>query len=104
MLGPEYWMPSWMNWWLCYDCTDNENKKTILKFKEKTMSKIYIPKSQCKAIKWNFWEFYNISFNIEELKTFQNEKWYVNLTMNQRKEVDQYWNTHYFTLNQYEPK
>ena len=68
------------------------------------MSKIYIPKSQCKAIKWNFWEFYNISFNIEELKNFQNEKWYVNIVMSERREVDQYWNTHYFTLNEWKPK
>ena len=67
-------------------------------------NKTYIPKSQCKAVKWNFWEFYNISFNVEELIALQNDKGYVNITMSARKEPDQYGNTHYFTLNEWKPK
>ena len=68
------------------------------------MSKIFIPKSNCKAITGQYWEFFNISFNVEELKTFQNEKWYVNLTMSKRREADQFGNTHIVCLNEYKPK
>lgn len=68
------------------------------------MAKTYIDWASCKAINWQYWEFYNISFNIEKLSQYANEKWYVNMVMSKRKEVWQYWDTHYFTLNEWNPE
>lgn len=68
------------------------------------MAKTYIEWASCKAVNWQFWEFYNISFNIEKLKQYANEKWYVNVVMSKRKEIGQYWDTHYFTLNEWSPE
>ncbi len=68
------------------------------------MAKTYIEWSSCKAINWQYWEFFNISFNLEKLQQYANEKGYVNLTMSKRREVGQYWETHYFTLNEYNPE
>ena len=68
------------------------------------MAKTYINGSSCKAIQWQFGEFFNISFKVEELQKYANEKGYVNLTMSKRREVGQYGDTHYFTLNEYNPE
>ena len=68
------------------------------------MAKTYIEWSSCKAINGQFGEFFNISFNLEKLQQYANEKGYVNLTMSKRREVGQYWDTHYFTLNEYNPE
>jgi hypothetical protein len=67
------------------------------------MAKTYIDGTSCKAISWQFGEFFNMSFNIEKLQQYANEKWYVNMTMSKRKEPGQYWDTHYFTLNEWNP-
>ena len=67
------------------------------------MAKTYIEWASCKAINWQYGEFFNMSFNIEKLKQYANEKGYVNLTMSKRREVGQYGDTHYFTLNEYNP-
>ncbi len=67
------------------------------------MAKTYIDWASCKAINGQFGEFFNMSFNIEKLQQYANEKWYVNLTMSKRREVGQYGDTHYFTLNEYNP-
>ena len=67
------------------------------------MAKTYIEWTSCKAINGQFGEFFNISFNIEKLQQYANEKGYVNLTMSKRREVGQYGDTHYFTLNEYNP-
>lgn len=63
------------------------------------MAKTYIEWASCRAINWQFWEFFNMSFNLEKLKQYANEKGYVNITMSKRRELGQYWDTHYFTLN-----
>ena len=68
------------------------------------MAKTYIDWASCKAINGQFGEFFNMSFNIEKLQKYANEKGYVNLTMSKRREVWQYWDTHYFTLNEYNPE
>ncbi len=68
------------------------------------MAKTYIDWASCKAINWQFWEFFNISFNIEKLTQYANEKGYVNVVMSKRKEAGQYWETHYFTLNEWNPE
>jgi hypothetical protein len=68
------------------------------------MAKMYIEGINCKSVNWQFGEFFNISFNIEKLKQYANEKGYVNVTMSKRKEQWQYWETHYFTLNEWTPE
>lgn len=68
------------------------------------MAKTYIEWASCKAKQWQFWEFFNMSFNIEKLSQYANEKGYVNMTMSKRKEQWQYWDTHYFTLNDWKPE
>ena len=68
------------------------------------MAKTYIDWASCKAINGQFGEFFNMSFNIEKLQKYANEKGYVNLTMSKRREVWQYGDTHYFTLNEYNPE
>lgn len=68
------------------------------------MAKTYIDWTSCKAVNWQFWEFFNMSFNVEKLQQYANEKGYVNMTMSKRKEPGQYWDTHYFTLNEWNPE
>ena len=68
------------------------------------MAKTYIDGASCKAVNGQFWEFFNISFNIEKLSSYANDKGYVNLTLSKRKEVGQYGDTHYFTLNEWKPE
>ena len=68
------------------------------------MAKTYIEWASCKAINGQFGEFFNISFNLEKLQQYANEKGYVNMTMSKRREVGQYGDTHYFTLNEYNPE
>lgn len=68
------------------------------------MSKTYIDGTSCKAINGQFGEFFNMSFNIEKLQQYANEKGYVNMTMSKRREPGQYGDTHYFTLNEWKPE
>lgn len=68
------------------------------------MTKTYIDWTSCKAINGQFGEFFNMSFNIEKLQQYANEKGYVNMTMSKRKEPGQYGDTHYFTLNEWSPE
>ena len=51
--------------------------------------------------------FHNISFKREDLEKMienLNEKGYINLTMNKRKEDGKYGETHSLTLNDYKPQ
>ena len=68
------------------------------------MAKTYIEGTSCKAINWQFGEFFNMSFNLEKLSQYVNNKGYVNMTMSKRKEPGQYGDTHYFTLNEWTPE
>ena len=68
------------------------------------MAKTYIDGTSCKAINGQFGEFFNISINVEKLQQYANEKGYVNMVMSKRREVGQYGDTHYFTLNEYNPE
>ncbi len=68
------------------------------------MAKTYIDGTSCKAVTGQFGEFFNISVNIEKLSGYANEKGYVNMTMSKRKDVGQYGDTHYFTLNEWSPE
>ncbi len=66
--------------------------------------KTYINWINGKKINGQYWDFYNISINLEKLKEYVNNKGYVNITMSQRREVGQYGETETFTLNEYKPK
>ena len=68
------------------------------------MAKTYIDGSSCKAVTGQFGEFFNMSFNVEKISQYANEKGYVNMTMSKRKEPGQYGDTHYFTLNDWKPE
>ena len=68
------------------------------------MAKTYIEGTSCKAVTGQFGEFFNISINVEKLKQYANEKGYVNMTLSKRKEIGQYGDTHYFTLNEWKPE
>lgn len=66
--------------------------------------KTFIEGSSCKAIEGQYGEFFNMSFNLEKLAQYANEKGYINITMSKRKEVGQYGDTHSFTLNNWTPE
>ena len=68
------------------------------------MAKTYIDWTSCKAISGQFGEFFNVSINVEKLQQYANDKGYVNMVMSKRREVGQYGDTHYFTLNEYNPE
>ena len=64
-------------------------------------NKTYINWMTCKWKTSQYWEFFNISISLEKLQEYVNDKWYVNVVMSKRKEEGQYWETHYFTLNEW---
>lgn len=66
--------------------------------------KTFIKGSSAKAITGQYGEFFNLSFKLEDLKEYANDKGYVNITMSKRKEVGTYWDTHSLVLNDYRPK
>lgn len=68
------------------------------------MAKTYIDWTSCKGVNGQFWEFFNMSFNLEKLQQYANEKGYVNMTMSKRREAWQYGDTHYFVLNEWSPE
>jgi hypothetical protein len=57
-----------------------------------------------KTVKWQYWEFFNMSFKPSEYQELANDKWYINLTISLRKEIGKYWDTHSIQLNEYKPK
>lgn len=59
-------------------------------------------KATCKEF-GQYWQI-NISFKIEDLQEFENEKWYINLVLQKRKEIWKYWETHNLILNDWKPK
>lgn len=66
------------------------------------MTKTYL-KGNAKKITGKYGDFFNISLNVEELAEYVNDKWYVNITMSERKEVWKFWDTHSLILNEYKP-
>lgn len=64
------------------------------------MAKNYV-KWSAKLIKTQYWEIMNISINVEDLWRLPQNKWYVKLTIAEKKEVDKYWNTHSIYENDY---
>lgn len=51
-----------------------------------------------------YWEFFTLSLKLSELEKYTNEKWYVQIIVNKRKEVDQWWNDLTVAINDYKPK
>ncbi len=64
----------------------------------------YINGISIKEIEGKYGSFFNISFNLDKLKEYANEKGYVNTTVSKRKEVGKYGETHSVTLNEWKPK
>ena len=64
----------------------------------------YINWITCKSKTSQYWEFFNISINLDKLEEHKNEKGYVNLVMSKRKEVWKYGETHSFKLNDWKPE
>lgn len=56
-------------------------------------------KSKCREV-WQYWNVL-ISFKIEDLEEVKNEKGYVNLILQKRKEKWKFWETHNLILNEY---
>ena len=66
-------------------------------------NKRYI-KGSWRTIKAKFGDIINISLNLEDLKTLNQTKGYIKLSIMKRKEPDQYWNDLYIVENDYKPK
>ena len=63
--------------------------------------KIYV-KGSSKVIDGKFWKIFNVWLNIEQLKEYVNDKWYVNISFFKKQEPDQYGNTHYWLIQSQE--
>lgn len=57
-----------------------------------------------KQVTTQYWDILNLSLKLSDMQAIVNEKGYVNMTVLKRKEVGQYWDTHYVVENDYKPK
>lgn len=64
----------------------------------------YIKGAKITERQWNYGSFLSVSFKLEDLKQYANEKGYINMTISPRKEVGQYWDTHNAILNEWKPE
>lgn len=64
------------------------------------MAKDYI-KWSAKLVKTKYWEMMNVSISLENLQRLPQNKWYVKFTIAERREIDQYGNTHCIFENNY---
>ena len=57
---------------------------------------------------WKQWLYgVRLSFSRKDLETMQanlSEKWYINLNLNERKEVGKFWETHSMTVDTWKPE
>lgn len=58
--------------------------------------------SNIKEINWQYWSFFNVRINVDELQKIKNSKWFANLVISKKKEVWKYWETHYCYQNDYD--
>lgn len=65
-------------------------------------TKVYCGK--WKIISWQYWDFTKLNLKLEELEKYTNEKWYVNVLVNDLREPDNYWNTLTVTIDSYKPE
>jgi hypothetical protein len=61
-------------------------------------------KWSAKLVNTQYWDLLNVSLSLEDLQRLPQYKWYVRLTIAPRKEVGQYWDTHYVFENDYGSK
>jgi len=68
-------------------------------------SKKYL-KSNAKCVKTQYGELINVSFNIGELinLALENNSQWINVTIGERKEKNEYGSTHLVWLNEFKPK
>ncbi len=52
---------------------------------------------------WEYWAL-KMSVHIDNLTEIANEKWYVNIILNPRKEVWQYWDTYSIVVDNWKPE
>ena len=64
--------------------------------------KIYVGNGKVRTS--DYGEFYTLSLKTNELEKYTNEKWYVSIVVNKRKEEDKFWNDLAVTINDYKPK
>lgn len=65
------------------------------------MEKIYC--GNWKVRTSTYGEFYTLSLKLSELENYVNEKWYVSIVVNKRKQPDNYGNDLAVTINDYKP-
>lgn len=65
------------------------------------MSKNYV-KGSAKLVKTQFGDIINVSINLKDLERLPQSKGYVKLTIAPRKEIGQYWDSHYIYENDYQ--
>jgi len=61
-------------------------------------------KGSAKEITTEYGTLLSVSLNIDDLKQYANDKGWINFTITQRRETDQYGNTHTCYYKPYEPK
>ncbi len=49
------------------------------------------------------WSIVNISIKKEDFNSLPESKWYVKLVLCEKRNTDEYWNTHYVKLNEWKP-
>ena len=65
------------------------------------MEKIYVWNWKVRTSTYG--EFYTLSLKLSELENYVNEKWYVSIVVNKRKQPDNYGNDLAVTINDYKP-
>ena len=66
------------------------------------MAKNYV-KWSAKLVKTQYGDLINVSLNVEDLQRLPQTKGYVKITLAPRKEIWQYWDTHYIYENDFVP-
>jgi hypothetical protein len=66
------------------------------------MEKIYC--GNWKVRTSQYWDFYTLSLKYSDLEAYVNERGYVSIVVNKRKEADKFWNDLRVTINDYKPQ
>ncbi len=64
------------------------------------MERNYV-KGNARSIKTQFGDVMNVSLCLKDLEALQQNKWYVRITIAPRREVWQFWDTHYIYQDAY---
>lgn len=68
------------------------------------MSEKRYVKWSAKKFDWQYWEFFVLSIQKEDFNSLPDTKWYVRILMSEKKNTDEYWNTHSLVLSEDKPK